>query len=212
MNMKTKYLLAYDLPMRIDAETRKVTLALTNTSEHELRNLEVALNSLDGSALRVLDREVQIAELIPGETKTVTFAIAPKKSASVYVSVSGWKPKRFFHWESAAAQIKVDRDGADSTSLTEPTPQVPSDKVVRFETTIKSLASDADIEIAFWAQDPTGNRIQLAELDPEPIPKGERASYAVEFTPQQKGIYTIYARLEGETQQSEHKITSVRVR
>lgn len=210
--MKTKYLLAYDLPKCIDAETRKVTLALTNTSEHELRNLEVALNSLDESALRVLDQEVQIAELIPGETKTVTFAIAPKKSASVYVSVSGWKPKRFFHWESAAAQIQVGRDGADSTGQPESTPQLSVDEVVRFETTINNLASDADIEIAFWAQDPQGTCVQLAELNPEPIPEGEQASYAVEFTPQQKGLYTIYARLEGETQQSEHKIASVRVK
>jgi hypothetical protein len=162
--------------------------------------------------LRVVGQEEQIAELIPGETKRVTFPIAPKKSANVYVSVDGWKPKRFFHWESAAAQIKVGQDDADSASLPESMPHVPSNEVVRFETTIKSLAPDADLKIVFWVQDPEGSSIQLAELNPEPIPEGERASYAVEFTPQQKGIYTIYARLEGKTQQSEHKIARVRVK
>jgi hypothetical protein len=210
--MNTKYLLDYDLPKSVTPDTSEVTLALTNTSEHELRNLDVTLHSLDESALRVLDQEVQITELIPGETKTVIFAIAPTKSASVYVLVSGWKPKRFFHWESAAAQINVDRDGADPTGLVEPPPQVPADEVVRFETTIRSLAPDADLQVVFWAKDPNGAYIELTELDPEPIPKGERASYAVEFTPQQKGIYTIYARLESESQQSEHEIASVRVK
>jgi len=63
------------------------------------------------------------------------------------------------------------------------------------EATVKSLQRSVGLNLEFWADTPSGKYEELAKIETKDLAEGEEARYTAEFTPNETGIYNIYAYL-----------------
>jgi hypothetical protein len=195
--MPIRYPIEYELsPNYVEPGWRWLTLSLKNIGPDELTGLDVQLNSLDSYNLRPMGTGAYIAELGPNEERVHPFQVAANHTASVYVSVDSLRDAEPFHWESPTTLIAVGQDLADLVSLfamSEPYP--PVGEKVRCEATVRGLTRTPGLRLEFWVNTPAGEFEALSEIETKRLEAGEEAIYAAEFTPQEEGLYTVYAYL-----------------
>ncbi len=195
--MGIRYPIEYELtPDSVDKGSRWLTVSLKNIGNDDLTMLDVKLNSLDVYSIAVLGTGSYVAALKPDEFKTLPFQISANSSGSLYISVDGWQDGDPFHWESPALRLKVGREVAEITSLfalTEPYPLLGEN--IRCEATLHGLAESQGLSLEFWAAAPSGDFQELADIETKTLDEGETVSYAAEITPEETGLYTIYAYL-----------------
>ena len=63
------------------------------------------------------------------------------------------------------------------------------------EATVKGFGNSDGLDLRFWADTPSGNYEELAEIKTKSLSNGEEASYTVKITPNEEGYYTVYASL-----------------
>lgn len=195
--MAIKYPLEYDLqPRSVDAGRHWVTLRLNNIGQDDLTGLDIKLNSLDAYSMSVLGTGSYVSMLQAGESREIPFQVSANRTASVYVTLDGWKDGERFHWESPGVPVTVGAEVVELASLfamTEPYSVI--GERVRCEATMRGLARSEGLKLEFWADTPTGEFEELAIVETKTLDPGEEATYSAEITPEEEGLYTIYAYL-----------------
>jgi hypothetical protein len=199
--MGEKYPIQYELePQTVSAGMRWLTLSLKNIGLENLIGLDVKLNSLDAYNIYVYGTGTYVAVIKPGETETVPFQMLANSTGMLYASADGWKGAGLFHWESPRMEVAVGQDAAKLMSLfalTEPYPLIGAR--IKFEATIKGASSSEDLRLELWAETPSGELKELSTVVVKELDPGQEAHYAAEVTPEEEGMYTIYAYLYDRT-------------
>ena len=194
--MPARYPIEYSIePKEIQVGTTWLTISLKNIGTKDLSSLDVRLNSFDTYSITVLGTGTYIPLLAQGEERDIYVEVSGSQSTSVYVSIEGWEVDSPFFWESPLIPITVGQEAAELASLfamVEPYPVVGD--LIRCEAKVQGLASSPELELDFWA-DYNGNFEKLGEVRTKALSPGEEATYATEFTPEEDGLYTIYAYL-----------------
>lgn len=195
--MGMRYPLEYDLnPQETAAGIHWATLNLKNIGTQTLTGLDVQMNALDPYSISVLGTGSYISVLAPNEEQLLTFQISASSSTSLYISVDGWREGASFHWESPYIPIVVGEDVAELVSLfamTEPYPALR--EAINVEATVRGLAQTDGVQLEFWADTPGGKFEKLADVETKALTRGEEVTYSAEITPEEQGMYTIYAYL-----------------
>ena len=195
--MAIKYPLEYELkPNSIDAGRHWVTLSLKNIGTQDLTGLDINLNSLDAYSISVIGTGSYVSMLNPDETRELPFQVSANRTGSLYVTLDGWKNGERFHWESPGIPVTVGAEVAELVSLfamTEPYSIV--GERIRCEATVRGLDRSEGLKLEFWADTPGGEFEELAIVETKALDMGEEATYSAEITPDEDGLYTIYAYL-----------------
>lgn len=192
-----KFPIEYQLtPSAVESGRHWVNLSLKNIGPEELTGLDVNVNSLDAYSISVLGTGSYISILDPDQEEQLPFQISASRTGSVYVTIDGWKDGERFHWESPAIFLRVGEEVAELSNLfamTEPYPVL--GEKIRCEATVRGLTQSEGLTLEFWADTPGGEFKELALVDTKPFAPGEEATYSAEISPQDEGLYTIYAYL-----------------
>lgn len=206
--MPTKSPLEYQLePKEIDAGVRWLTLTLGNISDEDLRSLSVQLNSTDTYQIDVHGTGSFVPILRPNEYQDLPFQVTAQGTTKLYASVDGWRGDEDFHWESPGIRVVAGAEVAELVSLfalTEPYPTLGTP--VTLEARIRGLAYNQGLGLEFWAETPDDKVVSIAKMPTDPIPEDETATYTVEFTPEQEGIYTLHAYLFAAVRRIDHAV------
>lgn len=195
--MAIKYPIEYELvPTSIDTGRNWVTLNLKNIGNQDLIGLDVNLNSLDAYSVSALGTGSYVSSLKADEEQAIPFQLSANRTASLYITIDGWRDGNRFHWESPGILVTVGSDVAQLVSLfamTEPYPIL--GQKVRCEATVRSLTESGGLTLEFWADMPSGEFEELASVETKALAPDEEATYSAEVTPDEEGLYTIYAYL-----------------
>jgi hypothetical protein len=63
------------------------------------------------------------------------------------------------------------------------------------EATVKGFGNSSGLDLRFWADTPSGNYEELADIKTKSLSNGEEASYTAKIKPKEEGYYTVYASL-----------------
>jgi len=210
-----KYPIEYELnPTEMDKGKQWVTLKLKNMGNKTLTSLDVELHSLDTFYLFPLFYPFgighYIGELQPDEEREVVFQVNAQGSADVYATISARKAGDYFWWESGWTHITVAEAKAEiGRLLVLSHPYTAIGKTISAEATIKGLRKCAGLKLEFWVETPSGKFEEQATIDIKELSFGEEARYSAEFTPKEKGYYTLYAYLYDGWRKISHKTDSI---
>jgi hypothetical protein len=211
--MAIKYPVEYDLaPRKTSAGLRWLSLTVKNVGDKNLIGLDVKLNSLDGYSIYVYGNGEFVRVLKPGEEATLPFHVLVNTTDRVYVSLDGWQGAGLFHWESPRIQIKAGEDGPTLVSLfalTKPYPRL--GERIRVQATLQGATESEDLRLEFWAETPAEEFVELGTVEPKELLSGEEVRYAVEITPKEEGMYTLYAYLYDGAKRIGHELEQIRV-
>jgi hypothetical protein len=191
---------------------RWVTLRLKNVGEQNLIGLDVKLNSLDAYDIYVYGTGSYVAVIKPGEEEVVPFQTLATATGQVYASLDGWRGAGLFHWESPRITVNVGEDVAKLMSLfamTEPYPRL--GERIQFEAVLRGTSHSERLRLEFWAETPSGAFIELGKVETQALSANEQARYSAEVTPEEGGIYTIYAYLYDGAKRIGHELERVHV-
>lgn len=195
--MGIKYPIEYELvPTSIDTGRNWVTLDLKNIGNQDLIGLDVNLNSLDAYSVSALGTGSYVSSLKADEEQAIPFQLSANRTASLYVTIDGWRDGKRFHWESPGILVTVGSDVAQLVSLfamAEPYPIL--GEKVRCEATVRGLTESEGLTLEFWADTPSGEFEELASVETKALSPDEEATYSAEVAPDEEGLYTIYAYL-----------------
>ena len=195
--MGMRYPIEYELnPKEIDAGIHWLTLNIKNVGTQALTGLDVQMNSFDTYSISVLGRGQYISVLAPDEERLLTFQMSVNSSTSLYISIDGWRDDSSFHWESPYIPVVMGRDVAELVSvfaMTEPYPGLR--EKIDIEATVRGKARTEGVHLEFWADTPSGNFEELADVETKALAPGEEVTYSAEITPEEEGRYTIYTYL-----------------
>jgi len=195
--MRTRYPIEYELkPDNIATGTHWMTLSLKNVGTEALTGLDVRVHSFDPYSISVLGTGKYVALLNANQNTLLSFQVSASSTTSLYISVDGWKDGELFHWESPYIAVTVGKNVAELVSvfaMTDPYPALR--QKINCEATIRGLTESEGLRLEFWADKPSGKFEELARVETKALSPRERATYSAEFTPEEEGMYTIYAYL-----------------
>jgi hypothetical protein len=195
--MAIKYPIEYTLkPRSIDAGRQWMTLRIKNIGANDLTALDVRLNSLDAYSLSVFGTGSYISLLRPNEEREIPFQVSANQSANLYVTLDGRENGQRFHWESPGLPITVGKEAAELVSvfaMTEPYSYI--GERIKCEATVRGLGYSEGLTIEFWVDTPGDRFEELAVVETKALSAGEEATYSAEITPDEEGLYTVYAYL-----------------
>ena len=212
--MGLKYPLEYEItPTSTDTGREWITLRLKNIGVEDLTALDVKLNSLDAYSIGVLGTGSYISILKQNEEREIPFQISANRTGSLYITLDGWKDGERFHWESPGILVTVGKEVAELTSLfamTEPYSLI--GEKIRIESTLRSLTQSTGLSLEIWADSPSGEFEELAIVETKSLDAGEEATYSAEITPDEEGLYTVYAYLYDNARRIGREVEYVYVR
>jgi hypothetical protein len=202
MLSRHKYPFEYELtPREIDVGTNWITLTLKNIGDEALQYLDIQLHSLDTHNLTVYGMGLfggghYVPLLESNEERELVFRVNAVGSAIVYVTIKASGTRRHFTWDSGWMNVKISEEKAEiGLFLVLANPYSRIGRTISAEATLKGLRENAGLILEFWVETPSGTSEQQASMEITHLPVGEEARYTVEFTPQETGVYTIYAYL-----------------
>lgn len=199
-------------PERIAPGTRWVSVHLKNTGRKPMMNMDVRLISNDPLRIRALDRGGYINMLNPGEERVVPVQIEANQGAWVYLHVEYWLDDEMFYWESPNVWIKVRRDPARIMTLFSiEGPQVKLGEEVPVEATLVADLPVEDLRMDFWIETASGKFESFSTIKVEPMDADEVRTVTTQFTPDEEGLYSIYAYLFAGNQRLDRMIEQLRV-
>jgi hypothetical protein len=212
--MAVRYPIEYRIkPRDVQSGRRWLMLWLKNIGPDDLSGLDVQQNSLDAYNLTVLGTGIYIPQLSPGEEREINFRVSAVGSASLYATVDGMRNGSTFYWESPPILITVGVEPARIMSLfAMSAPYPPTGEVLRCEATILGLSHSNPLDLEFWADTPSGDFTELGTVKTKSLDPGEEAIYATEITPEEEGMYFIYAYLYDGIRRVDRESEVVRVR
>jgi hypothetical protein len=203
-------------PSEIDVGPNWVTLKLKNIGEITLQHLDIQLHSLDTHKLYVYGTGLYggghyLPSFRPNEEeKEMAFRVNAVGSANVYVTIKALRAGRYFTWESGWTNLKISGEKAEiGRLLVLSNPYTAIGKTISAEATIKGLNESTGLKLEFWVEPPSGKSEEQATIEIKDLPVGEEARYTAEFTPQEKGYYTIYAYLYDGWKRIDYKTESI---
>ncbi len=212
--MALRYPIEYELtPTSIKAGRRWLSLRLKNVSSDTISALDIRLNSLDVYSVSVYGTGSYVSVLQPDEEIILPFQIQANASGSVYVTADGFRDGVNFHWETPAMPLTVGEEVAELVSLfamTEPYPLL-ADRI-ECEATIRGLKETEGVTLEFWAENPSLDFEAFHTIDTKALKPGETVRYTAEFSPEEEGLYTIYAYLYDGARRIGREIEHVSVR
>jgi hypothetical protein len=202
MLSRHKYPFEYELtPREIHVGINWITLTLKNIGDEALQYLDIQLHSLDTHNLTVYGMGLfggghYVPLLKSNEERELVFRVNAVGSAIVYVTIKASGTRRHFTWDSGWTNIMISEEKAEIGRLLVLTnPYTRIGRTISAEATLKGLRESTGLTLEFWVETPSGSSEQQATIDIKDLPIGEEARYTVEFTPQETGVYTIYAYL-----------------
>jgi uncharacterized membrane protein len=206
-----KYPIEYELdPKEVDSGTHWLTLKLKNISNKTIKNLDIQLNSNYTKNLQVFGTGKYIADLKPKEEEVVPFQVIASGSTSVDVNIKGRRDGDLFNWTSPWIQVKVMDQVAELEKVYVLShPYTTLGKTLEVEATIKSLVKNDGIDLEFWADTPSMDFEELAEIKTKELAAGEEVRYSAEITPKETGEYTIYSYLYDDGREIDRKTNSI---
>lgn len=197
--MTIRYPIDYEVtPKTVNQGESWFTIRVKNISNEELTGLDIRLNSFDTHNLDVIGESNFIPILTSQEEREVYTKVSANQSGSVYLSINGWRDGSRFFWESPLIPITVGQDVAELVNLfamTEPYP--PAGEAIRCEAKVQGRVPTTGLTLEFWA-DFDGFFEEIGSVETKELDFGEIARYSAEFTPEEEGLYTIYAYLYDE--------------
>ena len=214
-----KYPIRFELyPAEIDVGNNWVTLKLENIGHKTLSNLDIQLHSLDTFNLTVYGSGLfgagqYLPELGSNEEKEMVFRINAVGSANVYATIKADSDGINFTWESGWTRIKLTDEKAEiERLLVLSNPNTEIGRTISAEATIKGLRESAGLRLEFCVENPSGKSEEQAKIDIKDLPVGDEARYTVEFTPNERGYYTIYAYLYDDWRRISYKTETIYAR
>lgn len=199
-------------PETVEPGTRWISVHLKNTKKQPMMNMDVRLISNDTLRMRALDRGGYINMLNPGEERVVPVQIEANQGSWVYLHVEYWFDDELFYWESPNVWINVRRDPARIMTLFSiKGPQMNLDETVPVEATIVSNLVTEDLRLDFWIETADGRFESFETVDIDPMDEGEIKTIETEFTPDEEGLYSIYAYLFEGNHRLDRMIEQLRV-
>jgi hypothetical protein len=202
MFRRHKYPIEYEVtPAVIDSGTSWLTLTLKNIGKETLKRLDIQLHSLDTYNLTVYGTGLFgdgyfLPDLGSNEWREVFFRVNAVGSANVYATIKGHRDGKNFWWESGWTNIKLSEEKAEiGRLLVLSNPYTAIGKTISAEATIKGLRKSTGLRLEFWVESPSGKSEEQATIEIKDLPVGEESRYTAEFTPNETGIYHIYAYL-----------------
>lgn len=208
-----KYPIKFALhPIRLPKGRGWVWLDLENIGEDPITRLTVRLISEDASQITVQEPDNYVPSLPPGEKQEIGFEIEAHSSTAAYVSIAGERDGAPFRWESPYIKLQVGENVAEVASLVALGPRYPPvDEPVQLEALVRTFAGLEDLRLAIWVDTPAGAFDKLAEFKSLDLQPGETSRYSASFTPQEKGIHTIYAYLHRAQERIDRRMERVYV-
>ena len=214
-----KFPIEYELnPLEVDVGTSWVTLKLKNIGSDDLRYLDIQLHSLDTYNLTVYGSGLfgagqYLPELGSNEETEMVFRINAVGSANVYATIKADRDGINFTWESGWTRIKLTDEKAEiGRLLVLSNPNTEIGRTISAEATIKGLRESAGLRLEFCIENPSGKSEEHAKIDIKDLPVGDEARYTVEFTPNERGYYTIYAYLYDDWRRISYKTETIYAR
>jgi hypothetical protein len=210
--LRIKYPIEYELnPTEMDRGTHWLTLKLKNIGSDTLKKLDVQLHSLDTLNLSfpVYGSGHYLTDLKPGEETEVVFRVSAYGPTDIYVSLKAYRDGDYFWWESGWTHINVEENAELEHLLVLSHPYTTIGSTLSAEATIKGLKKSAGLKLEFWVETPSGKFEEQAKINIKELSAGEEARYTTEFTPKEKGKYTINAYLYDGWRRIGHKTNIV---
>ena len=199
-------------PEEIEPGTRWVSVHLENITKEPLMNLDVRLVSTDPVRIRSLDRGGYINMLNPGEEHVVPIQIEANQGVWVYLHVEYWRDDELLYWESPNVWVKVRRDPAHIMTLFSTNgPQLELGQSVPVEATVVANRVTETLRLDFWVETADGKFESFETIDVEPMDAGEVRTVTSVFTPDDEGLYSIYAYLFDGNRRLDRMIEQLRV-
>lgn len=203
----------YELePQIVELGWTWVSLHLTNVGTKDLRHLDIRLNPLDTYSVEVHDSSTYLDVLRIDEEKQIPFQITAERRGRVYATIDGWQDGDHFHWESPSLLISLGGDVAEIESffaLTPPSPVL--GEPITCEVTLRGVGTSRNLVIEFWAETPSGKNLSLDKQGTDLLSMGETDTYAVDFTPEEEGIYVLHAYLFDAGRRIDHQTDAISV-
>jgi hypothetical protein len=209
---KYKYPFEYELsPTEVYKGQQWLTFRLKNIGGKTLQGLDVELHSRDTKFLAFPYGSGRYeAELKPNEEIESVFRVSANGSGEVYATVRITKETEIVWWESGWTRIYVIEEKASLERLLVLShPYTTIGKTLSAEATVKGLQKSVGLKLEFWVEPPSGKSEKQAEINMKELSIGEEARYTAEFTPKERGLYTIYAYLYDAWRSIDHKTTTV---
>ncbi|HXX95699.1 MAG TPA: hypothetical protein VEL11_01100 [Candidatus Bathyarchaeia archaeon] len=194
--LRRKYPFEYELsPETLEPGTRWLTLRLKNIGNDSMHNLDINMHSTDSLQISLRKSSDHIFRLTPDEDRLLSFQVDAHGTTSLYFSVRYFKEGGSFHWDSPWIREQVHGEVAELERILVSNPYGIIGRELEAEATIKGLGSSDGLDLQFWADTPSGEHEELAEIKTKKLSRGEEVSYTAKITPKEKGYYTVYASL-----------------
>jgi hypothetical protein len=196
MMRRTKYPIEYELsPDTLEKGTQWLTLWLKNVGGDSLHNLDIKMHSTDSLQISFRNPSDYIYRLRPDEEKFLNFQVDAHGTTALYFSIRYFKEGGSFHWDSPWIREQVLGEVAELEGILVSNSYGIIGRELEAEATIKCLANSNGLDLQFWADTPSGEYEELAEIKTKKLSPGEEVSYTTKIIPKEKGYYTIYATL-----------------
>lgn len=199
-------------PETIESGTHWISIHLKNTKNKPMMNMDVRLISNDPLRIQPLDRGGYINMLNPGEERVVPVQIEASQGAWIYLHVEYWMDDELYYWESPNVWIKVRRDPARIMTLFSiEGPQMTVGEEVPVEATLVANLPVEDLRLDFWIETADGRFESFESVDVETLDAGEVKTITTAFTPDEGGLYSVYAYLFEGNRRLDRMIEQLRV-
>lgn len=183
-------------PKNIDIGEQWISVELENISDRVLQNLSVRIHSLDTFGLEVIEGNRYIQNLASETLTTVNFRIRALFTAHLYISIEGYEDEEFFYWETMPERINVGQDIGEIVYFVADTKsRIILDDKIKSEIGVKANDKVSNLRIEFWAEDPEHIVEEINTATTGEMSANEMKVFTTSFTPDKKGVYTIYTYL-----------------
>jgi hypothetical protein len=194
--IRYKYPFQYELsPESLEKGTQWLTLRLKNIGNYSLHNMDINMHSTDSLQISLRKSSDHIFRLTPDEDRLLSFQVDAHGTTGLYLSIRYFKEGGSFHWDSPWIREQVHGEVAELEGILLSNSYGIIGRELEAEATIKGLGSSDGLDLQFWADTPSGEHEELAEIKTKKLSSGEEVSYTANITPKETGYYTVYASL-----------------
>src|SRR5215471_20451224 len=168
---------------------------MVNVGDVSLHNLDIKMHSTDSLQISFRSPSDYIYRLTSNEETYLNFQVVAHGTMALYVSVRYFKEGGSFHWDSPWIREQVHGEDAELEGILVSTSYGIIGRELGIEATVKGFGNSDGLDLRFWADTPSGNYEELAEIKTKSLSNGEEASYTAKIKPKEEGYYTVYASL-----------------
>jgi hypothetical protein len=84
-------------------------------------------------------------------------------------------------------------------------------KPIEAEAVIEGVAGGKSLDLQFWVDTPSGSFDKIADVETKVLDEGEEVKYSAEITPEEDGLYEIFAYLYDEQKMLGRKSNTILV-